>query len=610
MILYRAESTLLPHFPRLRRDPISQKILSAETPPRVPRAVDGIQVNFCKNPACPNFGVPPAEHVPRGPKPAGSISDTYIVIAGGPTTASRMSCQLCGELPPLKSNLAIAEERDRLLAALRQRRAPSCPNGACPNHGVPITTDTHQYQSFGRTRSGSRRYRCKACRGTFAVGGSTTGHKQPHKNRTVFALLMNKSPIRRICEVADLTADALYGKIDFLFRQCQAFAAQREQHLQSGLPIRRLYLGVDRQDYVVNWTRQEDRRNLVLHAVGAADNGTGYVFGMHLNYDPSLDADTLESQAKGCGDLQLHPPFRRYARCWLAADYEAAVRRQTRRRLRKPSLPEAIQDTYAEAMEREDVEVFEAQAPDRRLPTKGVQLHAEYTLYGHFFYLRHLLPGIEKFRFFLDQDSGMRAACLGAFQPEIAARRADAFYVRIARELTVPEKRAAVAESRREFQRARASHPDLSDTAVKLSLIKEQLEKMAPFGRWQDKWMMHPFPTLSEPKKAVCHLTDYGDYDTDHLAWLYNKASLHAITCFFMQVRRRLSLLERPLATTSNFGRRWYGYSPYNPENISKLLTIFRVFYNYCLAGAGGNTPAMRLGLAKRKLDPKDIIYF
>ncbi|MFO1207550.1 MAG: hypothetical protein U1E63_17805, partial [Burkholderiales bacterium] len=49
------------------------------------------------------------------------------------------------------------------------------------------------YQGFGVTRAGSRRYRCKVCGKTFAVGKSTTGHKQPHKNRTVFALLMNKS---------------------------------------------------------------------------------------------------------------------------------------------------------------------------------------------------------------------------------------------------------------------------------------------------------------------------------------------------------------------------------------------------------------------------------
>ena len=46
-----------------------------------------------------------------------------------------------------------------------------------------------------------------------------------------------------------------------------------------------------------------------------------------------------------------------------------------------------------------------------------MRIHAEYTLYGHF-YLKRLFGGIGKIRFFLDQDSGMRAACLAAFQPE------------------------------------------------------------------------------------------------------------------------------------------------------------------------------------------------
>ena len=70
------------------------------------------------------------------------------------------------------------------------------------------------------------------------------------------------------------------------------------------------------------------------------------------------------------------------------------------------------------------------------------------------------LPGVEKLRFFLDQDSGMRAAFLSAFQPEIAARRADAFYVRIQRELTINQKRAAVAASHSAFEAARRECPD------------------------------------------------------------------------------------------------------------------------------------------------------
>ncbi|MDE3021390.1 MAG: hypothetical protein KGI54_05975 [Pseudomonadota bacterium] len=105
--------------------------------------------------------------------------------------------------------------------------------------------------------------------------------------------------------------------------------------------------------------------------------------------------------------------------------------------------------------------------------------------------------------------------------------------------------------------------------------------------------MMYPFPNMGEPEKAVCYLTDYKDYDENHLARLYNKASMHAIDRFFMQVRRRLSVLERPTGTASNMNRVWHGYSVYNPETIVKMLGIFRVFYNYC--------PALPSRISKRQ---------
>ena len=133
---------------------------------------------------------------------------------------------------------------------------------------------------------------------------------------------------------------------------------------------------------------------------------------------------------------------------------------------------------------------------------------------------------------------------------------------------------------------------------------------MAAIGKWSDRWLLHPFPSMSEPEKAICYLTDYGDYKPDHLARLYAKASLHAIDRFFMQVRRRMSLLERPISTSSAAGRVWHGYSPYNPEVVVKLLTIFRVFYNYVLKGEDKKTPAMRLRLAQAPVKVENIIYF
>jgi len=197
--------------------------------------------------------------------------------------------------------------------------------------------------------------------------------------------------------------------------------------------------------------------------------------------------------------------------------------------------------------------------------------------------LHKLLGNVDKVRFFLDQDSGIRAACLSSFQKEINSRTCDAFYIRINKGLTIDEKRKVLRESCSVFKTVQSQYPDLSESEVKLVLIKQHMATMQEIGKWKDRWLSHPFPNMSEPEKAICYLTNHNDYDEDHQAWLYTKASMHGIDCFFMQVRRRLSLLERPIASASSVGRMWHGYSAYNPAVIVKLLDIFRVYYNYCL---------------------------
>jgi transposase-like protein len=582
-----------------------QKKSSPDSKPRIPLEANGIQVNFCKNPLCANFGVTASQSFAKG---RSTQRDNYAVVAAGKNYPV-LKCHACGEYPPLKSNTGIQEELTRLSAYLVPSPELCCPNSSCENSCVGMSTGKTQYTSFGKTKSGSKRYRCRACGKTFSVGVSTLRQKQPHKNRLVFSLLMNKMPLKRICEAAELQMPSVYAKIDFLRSQCLAFARHREQKLLKGMEIRRLYIGVDRQDYVVNWTKREDKRNVQLSAVGSADNESGYVFGMHLNFDSTLDATEIEADANNIGDCDSPYPFRRYARTWLACDYEKAAKNSSYY-TSDGTLNGEVQAIYNEAMDREDVENFEHPTRASRLPANGMQIHAEYTLYAHFFLLKRFFGGAEKVRFFLDQDSGMRAACLGAFQSEIQDRRCDAFYVRINKSMTIDEKKKALARSRDEFRKMRDMYPDLSDKELKLLLIKERMQGMAEIGQWKDRWLRHPFPNMSEPEKAICYLTDYNDYDEDHQAWLYNKASLHAIDCFFMQVRRRLSLLERPFATASASRRIWHGYSAYNPESIVKLLDIFRVYYNYCLKGQDGKTPAMRLRLAKGAVSPEDIIYF
>jgi transposase-like protein len=582
-----------------------QKKSSEDSKPRIPPEHSGIQVNFCKNPECENYGIPAARRTGRGTQ-----RDRYAVGSAG-RQFPVLKCHACGEYPPLKSNQGIAEEHERLCDYLNASAEASCPDVQCANHGVGVSAGSPHYRSYGSTRSGSKRYRCNVCTKTFSVGCSTVGQKQPHKNRLIFQLLMNKAPFRRVCEIADIAPGTLYPKLDFLHRQCLAFVGHREQRLLQHFSIPRLYIGVDRQEYVVNWTQRQDKRNVQLTAVGSADNDTRYVFGMHLNFDPDAEADVIEQEASVLKDAEVQMPFRRHARLWLASDYAEAQRKSKHALFGTDgTLSGAVAARYKDAASRSDVGVFEEPGRTTQLPKTGMQVHAEYTLYGHCFLLRDLSQGAQKVRLFLDQDSGMRAAALGAFAERVSDRTADAFYVRINKGMTVDERKQALKVSRERFHALEEEHPELDRQALKLFVIKEALADMSIIGHWKDRWLTHPFPSMSEPEKAVCYLTDYDDYDEDHLAWLYHKASLRAIDAFFMQVRRRLSLLERPIATASNERRVWHGYSAYNPRSIVKLLEMFRVFYNYVLVGRDKQTPAMRLGLAKGRVSLEDIVYF
>jgi transposase-like protein len=580
---------------------------------RVPPEIDGIQVNFCKNPTCKNYGVPPKTSVKRGGSrkvpSAPPESGDYVVVAAG-KGMPLLQCKLCGEYPPIKSNIGIAEEVARMMGYLYPRDEPTCPNPGCLNHGVGVSAGKTYYYAFGLTDIGSQRYQCRRCRKTFSVGQSTRRQRMPSKNRDIFLDLMNKAPFNRICEKHGVNIGTVYRKMDFIHQQCLRFVADREQRLMDGMVIPRLYLATDRQDYAINWSFRKDKRNVVLHAAGTADQDTGYVFGMHLNFDYSLDSSAVEATAVACGDYAEAYPHRQHARLWLQNDYAEAVAKSKKPKTAGTSLESKIGGTYAAGSTREDVEAFECPTKDEQLPLSGMQVHAEYSLYGHFFFLKRLLPGVNKFRFYLDQDSGMRAACLAAFQPEIKERRADAFYVRIMKETTTTEKRKAVMAAKNRFKAAVADKPGLSEDDVKVLMMVEELGRMRTMGPWADKWATHPLPTSSEPEKAMCYLTDYGDLKPEHLARLYLRAALHPIDRFFMQVRRRLSLLERPIGTSSKAGRTWYGYSAYKPENIVNMLEIFRVYYNYSLPGADKKTPAMRLGLANGVIDPQDVIYF
>jgi hypothetical protein len=260
----------------------------------------------------------------------------------------------------------------------------------------------------------------------------------------------------------------------------------------------------------------------------------------------------------------------------------------------------------------------EGPASSSRAPVKGMLLHEQVVMYAHIQLVTRFLTRAQKIRFFADQESGIRAAILTAMPARVSSRTADAFYVKVLKEMSVDKKRALVGATKRRLAGLAAAHGvDLE--AAELLAAQEELASMVPRGKWGDRWFNHPISDMREPEKRVCWLTDIDPVETDpvkrkhqvsHHALLHLKATMTAVDRFFMQVRRGITLAERAVMSSNTDRRLWFGKSAYNPEVLVKVLGIFRTYFNYCEVGQDGKTPAMRLGLARGPVAPEDIIYF
>ncbi len=133
--------------------------------------------------------------------------------------------------------------------------------------------------------------------------------------------------------------------------------------------------------------------------------------------------------------------------------------------------------------------------------------------------------------------------------------------------MTLDEKRHRYSDAKALFEQAKVAHPDMKPQEVILLLIKERLACMTSHGKWQDQWLVDPIRSRQcASQRKPWPISPTGDYDEDHQAWLYNKASLRGVDSFFNQVRR-LSLLERSIHSKYNKVRKCNGYSPYSCQS-------------------------------------------
>lgn len=290
--------------------------------PRVPIEVQGINVNRCANPICPNFNIPATN----------SRNDPNYKIVENKKRGSSIKCKSCSRHYTVKSNKAVAEEVERLafkpqLAKVFSQDGYGCSNIDCDNFGIYATLPSDKYIGAGRTSKGNQRFKCHNCNKTFTRGSEKRrSHPQArtHDNYFLFRLLVNNTSIIRSMKIADMPAATVYKKIDMFYERCIHFLMQRKNRLKEmELPMMRL--SSDKQEYQVNWLQRKDKRNMVLSAIGSADKYSSYVFGIDVNFDPYQDMEAISESDTYKEGLKLKDYNRAYSRLWTKQDYTAGI---------------------------------------------------------------------------------------------------------------------------------------------------------------------------------------------------------------------------------------------------------------------------------------------
>jgi hypothetical protein len=263
-----------------------------------------------------------------------------------------------------------------------------------------------------------------------------------------------------------------------------------------------------------------------------------------------------------------------------------------------------------------------AQVERRMNYTDGLHIGSTYTTVGHLWLIKQFVKASE-WRFVTDEDNSLMTSINRVFSKEI--RLSDAHHF-----LCQTDKSKTRKQAREEFVQARA---DLINWGTMRGYGTRSLRKLAFLQlqeffehhhfqkvvstssgthlEYADNPILHPLATIDRGMRSVDCTTNLSLLEPKDVASLIMNVNDNATNTFIQQIRRRLSILERPLTTARGDGKS-YIYSNFNPKYAQMALTILRTYYNFCFPYKTKDkvgTPAQRLGLTDKQFSLKDIIY-
>lgn len=585
------------------------------------------QYNHCLNPYCKWFGLPQEKFDVKGKpsryKLSGAGDDKSlncnpdpIKIGYGAVLDSRTY---------VVSNWSVAEEIERLVRIQTVEDIEpdyDFHKEGCIASDLTPFIEPKTFYKRGKSTANSQRYQCKECKKFTNVlpnqRQSSTYHQKRSEIMPLFAkLLLNRTPVSRTCEILGIGRGTYYDKLEILYRRCLEFLEKHETKPLINAEFKKMWLNTDKMTYYLNNVRKKgqgssqfdgiEELQLPTSVVISADVLSRYVFRCDVAYDWDITLSDIALDTALLKEDHLNLFAKKHARFDAYSHFP---------------MPPSKNDTQTQSDYHKELLKIER----REKYIDGLHVQAAYTTIAHFWLIKQLVKTSE-WRFVTDDDKSLINSIHRVFSQEI--RRTDGHHFLCQTDKTKSRKKAY-----EEFKEAKAnllewgSVRDIGTNSLrKLAYLyltelfethkfhKVESDGVSSHNEYADNPIEHPLATPDRGFRSVDCTTDVSFLEAKDVVALIVNVNDNATNTFIQHIRRRLSILERPLTTARGDGKS-YIYSNFNPKYAQMALTILRTYYNFCLAYKTKEgktetiaTPAQRLGIAKKQYELNDIIY-
>lgn len=281
----------------------------------------GIQLNACTDPFCKWFGMPQERFVSIRHKPY-----RYKLTGNPKDNKQRVTCNPDPVHPGVGmtwnctsntfSNWSAGEEITRLITneSVQERDVDYVfHRESCSDSYVSPFIDSKSFYKRGKSSSNSQKWQCKTCKKITNVLPTRRESFSYDQNKNdilhSFTLaLLNRTPVKRTCEILNISPKTYYHKLEWVYRRCLEFLERYETKSFQAKEFKALWVNTDKLIYNLNNVRRRGQSNgrynnledkqMQTHIVVSSDVHSRYVFRSDVAYDCEVSLDDIESDTK------------------------------------------------------------------------------------------------------------------------------------------------------------------------------------------------------------------------------------------------------------------------------------------------------------------------